>query len=73
MFIFLWCSLLEWKLGGFNGRAVCMSYCPNLLLIVDGTCRMFRGPEGMCVFLNSLSEVQFTCNVYECSCSLYLL
>jgi hypothetical protein len=45
---------------------------PKLLLLVGGTCMRFRRHEGVCVFLNALSEVQFTCVVCECS-FLYLV
>jgi len=46
------------------GLCMCHSFlsCCWLLMGLNMT---FRGPEGVCVFLNALSEVQLSSNVYK--------
>jgi hypothetical protein len=48
--------------AGLNDRAVYVSYFLKLLL---GLNMMFRVPEGVCIFLNALSEVKFSYIVYK--------
>jgi hypothetical protein len=50
---------------GLNGRTVYVSYFFKLLLFVMGLGMTFHGSEGVCVFLNVLSEVQFSNIVYK--------